>query len=140
MVARPGVSVCKDTLRTIYQTTKRNRIQTTQKRLQDKGNSIVEEIGGLCGVGPVWSWRGGNLRGSLDVRGWRRGMLQKNLRILGWEGSPKMLHSPYLSKTGITDFSGRLNNLEACCFCLPLPLKIVSPNDIYCQDNNGINL
>jgi hypothetical protein len=81
----------------------------------------------------------GNSRGSLDVGCWRRGMLQKNLRIFGRESSPKMLHSPYLSKTGVTQFSGRLNNLGACCFCLPLPLKIVSPEDIYCQDNKGIN-
>jgi hypothetical protein len=65
MVARPGVSVCKDTLRMTEQaTTKKKRTQTTQKRLQDKGNGIVEEIRELYGVGPVCSGRG-----SLDVGG-----------------------------------------------------------------------
>jgi hypothetical protein len=74
--------------------------------------------------------RVGNSIGSLDVGGWKKGMLQKNLIIFRREGFPNTFHSPYLSDTGVTQFSVRLNSLGF--FWLPLPLIIISPNDIYC--------
>jgi hypothetical protein len=71
-------------------------------------------------------------RGSLDVGGWKKRMLQKNLRVFRRDGSPKMFHSRYLSKAGVTQFSVRLNSLGVRRFCPYVPLAITAPNDIYC--------